>query len=214
MRTLLAVIVTALLTSLVWLVIFNMQNCAPTVPAAGTAGTAPAAPASPATPAKPLASATLSEGSADDIAALTAKKLTIPVAGIQPAQLVDTWGQARANGRRHEAIDILAPRGTPIVAAEDGRVAKLFTSKLGGLTIYQFDPSETYSYYYAHLDHYAPGLTEGQMLHRGQVIGYVGFTGDAIESAPHLHFAIAHLDAGKHWWQGVPINPYHPLRGN
>ena len=134
--------------------------------------------------------------------------MLLPVAGIKPSQLTDTFNQARGSERRHEALDIMAARGTPVVAAVDGKVEKLFTSKQGGLTIYEFDPSATYAYYYAHLDRYAAGLVEGMPLQRGDVIGYVGSTGNANPEAPHLHFAIFELGPEKHWWQGTAINPY------
>jgi murein DD-endopeptidase MepM/ murein hydrolase activator NlpD len=106
----------------------------------------------------------------------------------------------------------MAPRNTPILAVEDGNVAKLFTSKQGGLTVYQFDPSTTYAYYYAHLERYADGLKEGDSVRRGQVLGYVGTSGDAPPDAPHLHFAIMRLTPEKHWWQGTALNPYPILR--
>ena len=134
--------------------------------------------------------------------------LLIPVAGIQASQLTDTYSDARSGGRVHDAIDIMAPKGTQVIAADDGRVAKLFYSKQGGLTVYQFDPTEKFAYYYAHLHSYAPGLVEGAQLHRGDPIGQVGFSGNASEAAPHLHFAIFVLGPEKHWWQGTAINPY------
>jgi murein DD-endopeptidase MepM/ murein hydrolase activator NlpD len=137
-----------------------------------------------------------------------AGSLLIPVAGVTAGQLTDTFNQTRDGARRHEALDIMAARGTPVLAASDGKVAKLFTSVPGGLTIYEFDPGGTYAYYYAHLDRYASGLVEGRTLRRGDVIGYVGSTGNASEDAPHLHFAIFALGPDKHWWQGTPINPY------
>jgi murein DD-endopeptidase MepM/ murein hydrolase activator NlpD len=138
--------------------------------------------------------------------------LLLPVAGVQAAQLVDTYAQSRGTGRAHDAIDIIAPRGTPVYAVEDGRVAKLFLSKPGGITLYQFDPSERVAYYYAHLDGYADGIVEGKPLKRGELIGYVGSTGNADPSAPHLHFAMFALGPDKKWWQGTAINPY-PLLG-
>ena len=142
--------------------------------------------------------------------------LMIPVAGVVASQLQDTFGDNRgSNGERaHEALDIMAPRGTPVLAASDGRVEKLFTSVPGGLTIYQFDPSRTWAYYYAHLDRYAPGLAEGRQLKRGDVIGYVGSTGNASENAPHLHFAVFALGPEKRWWQGTAIDPYPLLGGH
>lgn len=138
--------------------------------------------------------------------------LLIPVRGVGAAQLGDTYTQARSDGRVHEAIDIMSPTGTPVLAAEDGRIVKLFNSKPGGLTIYQFDPSEKYAYYYAHLDSYAAGILEGKQVKRGELIGYVGSTGNASPTAPHLHFAVFELGPEKNWWQGKAINPY-PLLG-
>jgi murein DD-endopeptidase MepM/ murein hydrolase activator NlpD len=138
----------------------------------------------------------------------SAAGMLLPVAGIKPAQLTDTFTQARGTGRLHDAIDIMAARGTPVLAAVDGKVEKLFTSKQGGLTIYEFDPAATHAYYYAHLDRYAAGLVEGMPLKRGDVIGYVGSTGNANPDAPHLHFAIFELGPEKHWWQGTAINPF------
>jgi peptidoglycan LD-endopeptidase LytH len=142
------------------------------------------------------------------IGALASRNLLIPVEGVAVKQLTDTFNDSRALGRRHDAIDIMAPRGTEVRAVEDGTIAKLFTSKAGGLTIYQFDPTQTFAYYYAHLDHYASGLAERQTVRRGQLLGYVGSTGNASESAPHLHFAIARLGTDRAWWKGDPINPY------
>jgi murein DD-endopeptidase MepM/ murein hydrolase activator NlpD len=152
-------------------------------------------------------SATLSAISDPDVAELRSRHLPIPVEGIQAAMLVPTFDQAR-DGRKHEALDILAPRGTPAIAVEDGRVAKLFTSARGGLTVYLFDPSGVYCYYYAHLDSYADNLREGQQVVRGETIGYVGTTGNAPANTPHLHFAVAKLGPEKHWWQGTPIDPF------
>ena len=141
-----------------------------------------------------------------------ADPLLIPVADIHASQLHDTFNEARGSVRRHEAIDILALRGTQVFAVADGKVAKLFDSKPGGLTIYQFDASEKFAYYYAHLDRYAPEVKEGIFLHRGDVIGYVGTTGNADPATPHLHFAIFELGPEKQWWKGNAINPY-PLLG-
>jgi peptidoglycan LD-endopeptidase LytH len=165
---------------------------------------APAAPtgtngaAEPATPAEALST-------------LPIDGLEIPVQGVMPGQLRDTFTEARAGNRSHEAIDIMAPRRAPVLAARDGTVAKLFTSKQGGLTIYEFDPAQTFCYYYAHLDAYAEGLREGQAIRRGEVIGYVGSTGNASPDAPHLHFAIFKLTPEHQWWKGDPINPYPVL---
>lgn len=139
--------------------------------------------------------------------------LRIPVAGVAAAQLSDTFNDRREGERAHEALDIMAPRGTPVLAAADGNVAKLFTSQRGGLTVYEFDPTSTWAYYYAHLDRYAPDLVEGRQLRQGEVIGYVGSTGNADASAPHLHFAIFVLGPQKRWWEGTAIDPYPLLVG-
>ncbi|MDB5872237.1 MAG: peptidase [Ramlibacter sp.] len=140
--------------------------------------------------------------------------LLIPVEGVAASQLRDSFAEKRGgNLRGHEAIDIPAPLGTPVRAVDDGRVAKLFLSKPGGITIYQFDRDEKLGYYYAHLDRYAPGLTQGQQLRRGDVIGYVGATGNASPAAPHLHFAIFRLGPEKQWWKGEAINPFTYLGG-
>lgn len=147
-----------------------------------------------------------------EIDVLKRRSLEIPVEGIRPSELRDTFADSRALGRPHEAIDIMAPKGTPVHAVEDGTIAKLFRSAAGGLTIYQFDPSGTFCYYYAHLDSYASGLREGQPVRRDQVIGYVGSTGNASDRAPHLHFAIYRLDSDRRWWKGEAINPYPVLK--
>ena len=146
-----------------------------------------------------------------DIDRLRMRALLLPVQGIEGKSLRDTFPDDRG-GRPHQAIDIMAARGTPVLAAGDGRVEKLFTSKPGGLTIYQFDVRGEYCYYYAHLDSYAAGLVPGQTLRRGDVLGYVGSTGNASPDAPHLHFAIFRLGPEKRWWEGTAINAY-PLWG-
>lgn len=142
-----------------------------------------------------------------DVAAPGPRPLIVPVRGIDPASVRDMFNEVRGN-RRHEAIDILAPRGTPVIATDDGVIKKLFTSVPGGLTVYQFDPDERYCYYYAHLDAYAPGLHEGQRLQRGEVLGYAGTSGNAPKDTPHLHFAVIRLDADRRWWKGTYVNPY------
>ena len=135
--------------------------------------------------------------------------LAIPVVGVKPDQLTDSFTQARANGRRHDAIDIMAAEGTPVIAAADGTIEKLFFSQGGGgITIYERSPDQKWMYYYAHLSAYAPGLAEGQQVKRGQVIARVGHTGDASAAGPHLHLAINAMGPGQRWWQGTPINPY------
>jgi murein DD-endopeptidase MepM/ murein hydrolase activator NlpD len=139
---------------------------------------------------------------------LRQRHLLIPVQGVTASKLVDTFDATREEGRKHDAIDILAPRHTPVLAVEDGTVEKLFTSKLGGLTIYEFDPTRTYVYYYAHLDAYADGLREHAHISRGQVIGYVGTTGNAPKDTPHLHFEVSVLTPAKQWWKATALDPF------
>ncbi len=143
----------------------------------------------------------------EDVVNLRGRGLVVPVRGILVSALASSFNDARS-GHKHEAIDILAPRGTEVVAVESGRVAKLFSSGAGGLTIYQFDPKEQFVYYYAHLDDYADGVKEGAAVARGQVIGHVGTTGNAPKSTPHLHFAISKLGADHRWWGGTALDPF------
>jgi murein DD-endopeptidase MepM/ murein hydrolase activator NlpD len=141
--------------------------------------------------------------------------LIVPVAGVTPDKLTDTWGDARGDGmRQHHAIDIIAPRGTPVLAAAAGTVEKIFDSRNGGHTVYirRIDPA--WQDYYAHLDSYAPDLREGGRVKQGQKIGEVGSTGDASAEAPHLHYEIHRMAQGEGWWQGNEINPYPVLRGS
>ena len=141
--------------------------------------------------------------------------LAIPVVGVKAKDLVDTYTQARAGGaRRHDAIDIMAPVGRPIIAAAPGTVEKLFFSQGGGgTTAYVRSDDGRWTYYYAHLSAYAPGLHEGQKVRRGSPIGYVGFSGNANPAGPHLHFAINQMQPGEKWYQGTAINPYPLLAG-
>ena len=140
--------------------------------------------------------------------------LAIPVVGVKASDLVDTFDAARSAGRRHDAIDIMAAEGTPVIAAADGTIEKLFYSNGGGgITIYERSADPKWQYYYAHLSAYAPGLAEGQQVRRGQVIARVGHTGDASASGPHLHFAVNAIGPGQRWWQGTPINPFPILGG-
>jgi murein DD-endopeptidase MepM/ murein hydrolase activator NlpD len=149
--------------------------------------------------------------SGGDVAALRSRQLLVPVAGVRPANLVGSFADARG-GRAHEALDIPAPRGTPVLAADDGTVLKLFTSRAGGLTIYLADPTRKFIYYYAHLDAYAPALREGQAVAKGQQIATVGTSGNAPPNRPHLHFAILRNDDMTKWWTGAPLDPYTILR--
>lgn len=182
---------------------------APPLPSASVE-VAPPLPPSPGEPTQEVAATPLPEASgAGPVPALS---LMIPVDGIAAAQLSDTFADARGADRVHDAIDIMAPTGTPVRAVADGRIVKLFDSRQGGLTIYQFDATETVSFYYAHLDRYADGVAEGQAVAQGELIGYVGYTGNASPDGPHLHFAITLLGPEKNWWQGRAINPYPYLR--
>lgn len=138
--------------------------------------------------------------------------LLIPVQGVTAGSLVDTYEQSRGQGRRHDAIDIMAPRGTPVVAVADGVVMKLFRSERGGITLYELAPDRRTIYYYAHLDRYATGIAEGQPLRRGQVLGYVGNTGDAGPGNYHLHFEVSTTADPRKYWGGTPENPYPLLR--
>src|SRR5262245_65962519 len=136
-----------------------------------------------------------------------ARDLRVPIDGSD----IDAWKggvEERRGSRPHEAVDILAPRNTPIHAVTDGTIAKLFVSKLGGNTIYQIDPSGRLEYYYAHLERYADGLHDGKAVAKGDIIGYVGTTGNAPPNTPHLHFGVFQLDDSRRWWQGKALDPY------
>jgi murein DD-endopeptidase MepM/ murein hydrolase activator NlpD len=198
------------------------QSQSQSAPPAATLGAQPAAPAADAasTPAGSAAPTEMSKfhgvsaragGDPEGQRLLARHALLVPVAGIAPAALADNYRQRRA-GHEHEAIDILAPAGTPVLAADDGRIAKLFHSKPGGLTIYQFDPAARLAFYYAHLQRYAQGVREGMDVRRGDVIGYVGSTGNADPGTPHLHFAVFRLGDPPKWWQGEAVNPYPALQ--
>lgn len=139
--------------------------------------------------------------------------LIIPVAGVRPEQLLDTYAYARSEGRTHDAIDIMAPSETPVLAAADGKILKLFHSERGGTTIYQLSSNQEMVFYYAHLSHYTDGLTEGSLVKQGEVIAYVGDTGNAGPGNYHLHFSIALVTDPKRYWEGSNINPY-PLLQN
>lgn len=143
-----------------------------------------------------------------DLESLRARALAIPVRGLDSGDLVSSFYDARGGGRRHQAIDLLAPRGTDVLAVEDGKIARLLTSAAGGLSLYQLDGAETFVYYYAHLDSYAPGLKEGARVRKGEVLGAVGTTGNAPKGTPHLHFAISKLDPDKRWWGGTALDPF------
>jgi len=192
------VVVTALvssaLTSAFWVVAFNRGRVAPSHQQV-------------APPADPTPKAELVLGPTG---------LAVPVAGIKAEQLVDTYTQSRSGGARvHNAIDIMAPHGTPVVAAAPGTVEKIFESKGGGgLTVYVRSPDRRWMFYYAHLQGYAPGLHEGQVLKQGDAVGTVGSTGNANPAGPHLHFAINKMADGEKWHEGTPVNPYPLLAGS
>ena len=196
-------VVTAALTSLFWIVLYNVA--APAAPRPGPNGASP--PSGAASTTVPVVSA-VPIGRPRNIA-IAPSGLAIPVAGVGPGPLVDPFTQARSGGRIHDAIDIMAPAGTPVVSASDGTVEKLFFSQGGGgITVYIRSPDQTWSYYYAHLQAYAPGLREGQRIARGDPVGLVGSTGNANPAGPHLHFAIHRMAPQDRWWQGSAINPY------
>lgn len=141
------------------------------------------------------------------------KPLIIPVAGVRPDQLLDTFTDSRSEGRTHDAIDIMAPAGTPVLAAADGTIQKLWLSERGGTSIYQVSADQKLIFYYAHLSRYADGLTEGKQVRQGEMIAYVGDTGNAGTGNYHLHFSIAIVPDPKRYWEGTNINPY-PLLHN
>jgi len=145
----------------------------------------------------------------DPLVALQRKGLRLPVDGASVATMKGQFGDARDGGARgHEAIDILAPRNTPVHAVDAGTIARLFLSKPGGITVYQFDPGGRFCYYYAHLERYAPGLKEGQRVERGALLGFVGTTGNAPKNTPHLHFAIFEVTEPGRWWRGTALDPW------
>ncbi|MGW8341379.1 endopeptidase [Xanthomonas axonopodis pv. khayae] len=192
----------------------SSASAAPMAAPAATAAAAPMAASAPLTDAAPAGMPVATTPAQSPDTAAPGSGLLIPVQGISASQLQDTFTDARSEGRVHDAIDILAPTGTPVVAVADGTVEKLFTSDRGGLTVYQFEPGGKYCYYYAHLERYADGLAEKQSIKRGQVIGYVGSTGNANPAAPHLHFEIHRLGTEKQWWKGDALNPYPVLHGD
>ena len=195
-------IVTAILTSAFWIFIYNILNAGSGVEPAGDVAVVKP-------PNEPEVA--VAEGLVVGPAGLA-----IPVAGIEVEDLSDTYTQSRAGGARvHNAIDIMAPNGTPVLAAAPGTVEKLFYSHGGGgITVYVRSDDKRWSYYYAHLQSYAPGLKEGQRVQRGQLIGRVGSTGNANPGGPHLHFAVNRMEPSWKWHQGEPINPYPLLAGD
>ena len=194
---LITAVITAMLTSAFWLIAFNIGRRAP-----------------PAAPAENVITET-TEPDSDPELVLGPGGLAVPVAGVRITDLLDTYTQSRAGGARvHNAIDIMAPAGTPVVAAAEGTVEKLYYSRGGGgITVYVRSPDQRWIYYYAHLQEYAPGLTEGQRVGRGDRLGSVGSTGNADPAGPHLHFAVHRMEPGEPWYEGTPVNPYPLLAG-
>jgi murein DD-endopeptidase MepM/ murein hydrolase activator NlpD len=219
----LRILLTVLFAFIVVLVSFAINfRATPVLPVIGVQPIPPAAPVAigtplPAPPTDPVAPAP-EELIAAPVPApaisssVSTVNLIIPVAGIRPEQLIDTFDDARSEGRLHDAIDIMAPAGTPVLAATDGRIVKLFQSERGGITIYQLGPNQDVIFYYAHLAGYAPGLAEGSNVRQGDVIAYVGDTGNAGAGNYHLHFSIAVVSDPKRYWDGTNINPYPILR--
>jgi murein DD-endopeptidase MepM/ murein hydrolase activator NlpD len=196
LKLILVVILTAILssaaTSVFWLVAFNRGHVEDRA--------VPAAPVAP-------------QARVPDLV-LGPSGLAIPVLGVKAEQLLDTFTQARSGGRVHDAIDIMAPHGTPVIAAAPGTLEKLFFSKGGGgITAYVRSPDGQWLFYYAHLQDYASGLHEGQAIKRGDAIGRVGSTGNANPAGPHLHFAVYKMAPGQKWYDGQPVNPYPLLAG-
>ena len=144
---------------------------------------------------------------------LRKKEIMIPVAGVSPSMIEDSFTAARDGDRQHNALDILAPRNTPIIAADDGTILRLSTNQLGGITIYAADRDHEFVYYYAHLDHYRDGLVANQKIAKGDTLGFVGTTGNAPKDVPHLHFQIMLWPSDGKYWVGEPVNPYPVLRG-
>ncbi|HEX7312680.1 MAG TPA: M23 family metallopeptidase [Pyrinomonadaceae bacterium] len=186
----------------------------PTTTPTPTPDASPSSSPSPTPEASPVASPQAQALPGDAASALASMRLLIPVEGIRPEQLQDTFKDSRSEGRVHDAIDIIAPRGTPVLAATDGRVVKLFQSVKGGITFYQLaSADEHYVLYYAHLERYAEGLAEGHFARRGETVGYVGDTGNATPGNTHLHFQIYRVADPKRFWAGENLNPYPILRG-
>lgn len=144
----------------------------------------------------------------EDLAALWSRQIMIPVEGVTRLRLRDNYAAGRANGRIHGALDILAPQSTPVMAAADHVIGRLFEGKVGGIVIYAYDDEQRFVYYYAHLERYRRGLSVGDRVAKGSVIGYVGTTGNAPKNAPHLHFQVMKRGRGRAWWDGPPINPF------
>ena len=148
-----------------------------------------------------------------DVDYLSARRILLPVAGADPAKLEDSFKEPRDGDRVHRAIDILAPRGTPILSADDGKILRMTTSTLGGISMYTVDPSSRLVYYYAHMERYHDGMSPGRSIVKGDTLGFVGTTGNAPKDIPHLHFQIMRWPADGKYWNGDPIDPFEVLGG-
>jgi murein DD-endopeptidase MepM/ murein hydrolase activator NlpD len=144
---------------------------------------------------------------------LRSRHLVVPVAGANMAKVDDSYFEPRDGDRTHRALDILAPRNTPILSADDGKILRMSNSSLGGITMYTVDPSNRIVYYYAHMDHYNDAMSPGKTIVKGDTLGFVGTTGDAPKDTPHLHFQVMRWPADGKYWNGVPIDPYQALGG-
>ena len=173
----------------------------PVVPGPAPVPVAAAAPA-----AEPGTSALDAEPLGEEERYLRGRILMVPVDGVSPERIPDTFAAPRSGSRTHRATDIVAPRGTPVLSADDGRVLRVSRNKAGGLTVYVTDEDERLVYYYAHLDRYADGIAQGMKLAKGTIIGYVGTTGNAPEDTPHLHFQVMRRESDKRYWEGTPID--------
>ncbi|HYH84827.1 MAG TPA: peptidoglycan DD-metalloendopeptidase family protein [Pyrinomonadaceae bacterium] len=191
------------------------QEAATPAPTQGATATPPAATPTPNASPAPSASPQAQGAASDPASALASMRLLIPVAGVRAQELHDTFSDSRSEGRVHDAIDIVAPRNAPVLAAVDGRVVRLFQNVKGGITIYQLaSADEHFVFYYAHLAAYADGLAEGHLARRGETIGYVGDTGNVTPGNTHLHFQIYRVADPKRFWSGENINPYPLLRND
>lgn len=215
LRTMITVLGTAAVTSAFWITVYNEADPVPAANPAATevqqaADVQPAALVSGNPPAR--GGTAVADGRHQ--MAIAPSGLAIPVAGKSTRDLFDTFRASRGGGRRvHNAIDIMAARGTPVLAAAAGTVEKMHFSRNGGITAYVRSDDGQWVHYYAHLDAYAPGLREGQRVAQGDLIGTVGFTGNASPAGPHLHFAVYRMAPGQRWYQGTPVNPYPMLTG-
>lgn len=180
----------------------------------GAGSSSPRGPAAASAPVLASAGETASASTVADIDYLRTRQLLVPVAGADMSKVYDTFDDPRDGGERvHRAIDILAPRGTPILSADDGRILRMSTNALGGISMYTVDPQNRIVYYYAHMDHYNQAMSPGREIVKGDTLGYVGTTGNAPKNTPHLHFQVMRWPADGKYWNGEPIDPYELLGG-